>query len=172
MPARPAHAQVDIGGEWASRTYNDLRDIGDLTGIPLTDMARMRALTCSPEQLDMSDNVCRPHAWDLGMRVAPSGMYVQQDMDPVTRRITSYRMHAMWAGGITVWMDDRPEPPDCAISQSAGFNKGRWEGNTLVVETTNFLDRKDEWWADAWRAARGTTKLVERFTRVDATTID
>jgi hypothetical protein len=136
LPSRSAWGQVDIGGEWAPRTYNDQRDIGDLTGIPLTEVARMRAETYSPEQLDLPQNVCRPHAWDLGMRVAPSGMYLQQDMDPVTRRITAYHLHATWAGDITIWMDGRPEPPDYAISDSAGFHSGRWEGNTLVFTTT------------------------------------
>ena len=137
LPARSLRAQVDIGGEWAPRTYNDLRDIGDLTGVPLTDMARMRAETYSPEQLDLPENVCRPHAWDIGMRVAPSGMYIQQDTDPLTRRITAYHLHAMWAGDMTIWMDDRPEPPDYAVSQSTGFNKGHWEGTTLVFTTTH-----------------------------------
>jgi hypothetical protein len=33
-------------------------------------------------------------------------------------------------------MDGRPEPPDYAISDSAGFHSGRWEGNTLVFTTT------------------------------------
>jgi hypothetical protein len=47
-----------------------------------------------------------------------------------------------------------------------GDSRGRWEGETLVIETHNFNDK---------RAIRGATKglkLVERFTRVDANTID
>lgn len=60
------------------------------------------------------------------------------------------------------------------IPQWFGRPRGRWEGETLVVETTNFADKSGEgfWWASYWRSARPTLKLTERFTRVDATTID
>ncbi len=57
-----------------------------------------------------------------------------------------------------------------------GDSRGRWDGNTLVVETTNFHDRG--WIASS--ASQGRIKgipisdalyVVERFTRVDADTI-
>jgi hypothetical protein len=41
-----------------------------------------------------------------------------------------------------------------------GDPRGRWEGGTLVVETTNFDERS------AYRGATSSMKLVERFTRV------
>ncbi len=49
---------------------------------------------------------------------------------------------------------------------------GRWEGATLIVETVGFADKSNYWWATAWRAARPTLRLTERFTRRDAETID
>ena len=58
-----------------------------------------------------------------------------------------------------------------------GDSRGRWEGNTLVVETTNYHDRG--WIASS--AAGGRIKgipvsealhVVERFTRVDEDTIN
>jgi hypothetical protein len=61
-------------------------------------------------------------------------------------------------------LDNRPKLGG-AIGQWLGDSRGRWDGKTLVVETTNFHDR---------RLFRGTTKelrLVERFTREDADTI-
>jgi hypothetical protein len=54
----------------------------------------------------------------------------------------------------------------------AGDARGHWEGSTLVIDTTNFADKLQEMWQDYWRAATSTTHLVERFTRVDADTID
>jgi hypothetical protein len=56
-----------------------------------------------------------------------------------------------------------------SVRQWLGDSRGRWDGDALVVETTNFTD-----------AARGSTfmgatrnmHLVERFRRVDADTID
>jgi hypothetical protein len=47
-----------------------------------------------------------------------------------------------------------------------GDPRGRWEGDTLVVETTNFSDKV------VFRGASSNLKLVERFTRVDANTLD
>jgi len=57
-----------------------------------------------------------------------------------------------------------------------GESVGRWEGNTLVVDTTNFNDRGMIATSNAtgrMRGVRQTDKmhLVERFTRVDAETI-
>jgi len=52
------------------------------------------------------------------------------------------------------------------IQQYLGDSRGWWEGQTLVVETTNFNDK---------RRFQGSTKdvrLIERFSRIDANTID
>jgi hypothetical protein len=46
-----------------------------------------------------------------------------------------------------------------------GDSRGRWEGNTLVVETTNFTDRT------AFRGASENLRVVERFTRTDPNTL-
>ncbi len=47
-----------------------------------------------------------------------------------------------------------------------GDSRGWWEGQTLVVETTNFNDKK------LFRGATSQLHLVERFTRLDADTIE
>jgi hypothetical protein len=47
-----------------------------------------------------------------------------------------------------------------------GDSRGRWEGESLVVETTNFSDKAN------FRGAGDHLRLTERFTRLDATTID
>ena len=62
-----------------------------------------------------------------------------------------------------VSLDDRPQLPQ-EIRQWMGSSRGRWEGNTLVVETTN---RRDE----AFRGASRDLHVVERFTRADASTL-
>ena len=67
-------------------------------------------------------------------------------------------------------LDDRPH---ASIPQWLGDSRGYWEGDTLVVDTTSFADKSHYWWGSgAWRASRPTLHLVERFTRVDAETID
>jgi len=52
------------------------------------------------------------------------------------------------------------------IREWNGDSRGHWEGNTLVVETTNFNDKI------RFRNSTRTLKVTERFTRVDADTVD
>ena len=58
-----------------------------------------------------------------------------------------------------------------AIRQYIGHSRGRWEGETLVVETTNFTDQMSIGFnGNGLRHSEHMT-LVERFTRVDAGTM-
>ena len=52
-----------------------------------------------------------------------------------------------------------------------GDSRGRWEGNTLVVETTNFVDNKVGIGQGGGTPTSDALRLVERFTRVDPITI-
>jgi hypothetical protein len=58
------------------------------------------------------------------------------------------------------------------VPQWMGESRARWEADTLVIETSSFVDRSRDWWATAWRASRPTLHLVERFTRIDRETLD
>jgi hypothetical protein len=61
-------------------------------------------------------------------------------------------------------LDGRPHLSQ-NIRHWLGDSRGRWEGNTLVVDTTNFTTKT------AFRGASEKMHLVERFTRVDEDTI-
>lgn len=61
--------------------------------------------------------------------------------------------------------------PHGTIRHWLGESAGRWEGDTLVVETRNFLDKTAERWLATWRVPTETMQIVERFTRTDAETI-
>jgi hypothetical protein len=56
-------------------------------------------------------------------------------------------------------LDGRPSPP-AATRQWTGISRGRWEGATLVVETTNFNSK------NPFRGASDGRRVTERFTRV------
>jgi len=60
--------------------------------------------------------------------------------------------------------DGRPHL-DPSIRQWMGDARGHWEGNTLVVETTNFTDKT------RYQGTSENLRLIERFTRTDADTI-
>jgi hypothetical protein len=61
-------------------------------------------------------------------------------------------------------LDGRPHLP-AAVRRWQGDPRGHWEGNTLVVETTNFTDKTNV------RGSGAGLRLVERFTRADANTL-
>jgi hypothetical protein len=61
-------------------------------------------------------------------------------------------------------LDKRPHV-STGIRQLKGDSRGHWEGDTLVVETTNFTNRT------AFRGASENMKLTERFKRVDGNTL-
>jgi hypothetical protein len=64
-------------------------------------------------------------------------------------------------------LDGRP-PADPGVRQYMGLSVGHWDGDTLVVETTNFTDR-----LPVGRMAHSLElKLTERFTRIDPDMID
>ncbi len=52
------------------------------------------------------------------------------------------------------------------VRQWSGNSRGYWEGDTLVVETRNFDTKR------GWRRTSENMTLVERFTRVDAETLE
>ena len=62
-------------------------------------------------------------------------------------------------------LDGRPQPPQ-SVRQWTGVSRGRWEGNTLVVETTNFNGK------NPFRGASENLKVTERFTRIADDMID
>ena len=75
-------------------------------------------------------------------------------------------------------LDGRPHASE-RIRQWLGDSRGHWEGKTLVVETINFNDKLDggdlqpsHVIQTGHRGSGKTLRLVERFTRINADTID
>ena len=61
-------------------------------------------------------------------------------------------------------LDSRTHLP-ASMKTYTGDARGHWEGDTLVVETTNFMD------GNAYRGASSNLKMTERFTLVGPNTI-
>ena len=56
--------------------------------------------------------------------------------------------------------------PHASVRQWLGDSRGRWEGTTLVVDTTNFSEKTN------FRGSTTGLHLIERLTRVDADTLN
>ena len=56
--------------------------------------------------------------------------------------------------------------PALGILQWSGDSHAHWEGDTLVIETTDYDERR------RWRGSTETMKLVERITRLDEDTLE
>jgi hypothetical protein len=94
-------------------------------------------------------------------------------------RTGSYRRIVQTPGGIAIFydvgqgqgwqrnivMNGSPHLP-AGIRQWYGDSRGHWEGNTLVVDVTNFSPKTD------FEGSRENLHLVERWTRTSPTTIE
>ena len=78
-------------------------------------------------------------------------------------------LHEMYNQRRIIPIDGRPHT---GIAQWNGEPRGRWEGSTLVVESSYFPDRSQDRFRHVWRAPTARLHLTERFTRTDAETID
>ena len=69
-------------------------------------------------------------------------------------------LNADWMGATrTIYMDGRPPPAERSLQ---GHSIGRWDGDTLVIETTNFSDNEI---GNAFGVPSGAGKrIVERLT--------
>ena len=82
------------------------------------------------------------------------------------------RIVFMFEGGAhvwrNIWLDGRPQPKDPNPTY-LGYSVGKWEGDTLVVDTIGMNDRT---WLDAAGHAHGEQlHVTEKFTRTDSNTL-
>jgi len=62
-------------------------------------------------------------------------------------------------------LDSRPHVAG-SLRQYVGDGRGHWEGNTLVVETTNFTDKTP------YRGSSDQLKMIEKFTPIGPDTVE
>ena len=86
--------------------------------------------------------------WPIAMIQLPTAIYM------VSEFMNSLR---------TVFLDGRSHTdPDIVVRTFNGESVGHWEGDTLVVETKNFIDDEHHW-VDQGVPASGELKIVERI---------
>jgi len=141
---------------------------------PLTAAARERALARSqrirafgefdnPENRPLAERCIMSFGSNAGPPMLPNYFYnnnytIVQTRDHImimTEMVHDARIIRMTPG----------ERLSAHVRPWMGDSRGRWEGDTLVVETTNFHP------SQTLRGASDSLRVIERFTRTDANTI-
>jgi hypothetical protein len=153
--------KVDLTGPWVGGgTIADIERDGGLKPGELPLLPWAVKLRDSRKSQDDPYTVClpmsvlrtNPYPWAFAMSYTAKGLshiYILHELgDPGVHRV--------------VYMDGRPHPDDM-IPSWLGHSIGRWEGDTLVVDTVGFNDR-------FWFDRRGTPHteqlhIVERYSR-------
>ena len=119
------------------------------------DEAFSGMVTAGPEDRALSERCIL--GFNSGPPMVPSAYNnnVQLFQTPDTVVIFNEMVH----NARIVPLDARPHVPE-TLRQWVGDSRGRWEGDTLVVETTNFLRETH------FNGSSANLHLVERFTRL------
>jgi hypothetical protein len=119
-----------------------------------------------------------PEDGGAALRCLTGGLPALGPLNAVGDRI-SFKRIVQTPGGISMFydvgqgqgwqrnivMDGSPHlPPN--IRQWYGDSRGHWEGNTLVIDVTNFSPKTD------FQGARENLHLIERWTRTGPTTLE
>lgn len=125
----------------------------DRAGIP---SRRMRGIPEGPEDRAMDERCMMGGSLPLRGSAFPAVIFQTTDHLVIH--------HEFVNGTIIVPLDDRPPLPP-AIRQWTGSSRGSWDGETLVIESTNFDPR----WT--FQGSGAGLRLVQRLTRVNQDTL-
>ncbi len=136
--------------------------------VPFTPEGRARWATV-PNPLGQK-GVDRPEDRDMAERcITTNGLLVPNPFYNNYHRIVQTPDHVvilteMMHEARVVPLDGRPHA-DAGARSWLGDARGRWDGETLEIETTNFNDRR------LFQGATAGLRLLERLTRIDPDTI-
>ncbi len=162
IPGRSGGPRVAAAGTGELPPSRSIFDnVGDPGGAPYQPWA---AALVKQRMADNSKDNPDAHCLPLGI--------MQNTSHPFPKKIiqTPLEVIVIYEGSATtvreIFLDGRTPDP-AAQPWYNGYSTGRWDGDTLVVETTNFLD--DETWSN-WLDVRGSPltgsgRLIERFRR-------
>jgi len=141
-----AEAQPDFTGVW--ETYRGAPQGrasgfgGTRAGLPLTEEGRRRVeeyrALSGPERLNGAAHcadygvpamMSLPGSYPIEFIQKPDQLTIIFEVNNETRRI---------------YIGDRQLPPEQRLPSRAGYSEGHWEGDVLVVKTTDLLDGQDQ----------------------------
>ena len=112
--------------------------LGDYTGLPINDAARLRADSWDAKIHNVREHQLADYSSILDVW-NPSNLRISKIVDDVTQQVIAFKLFHSPYGMFSrmIWMDDRRSPPAYAAHTWQGFSSGRWEGGTLTVTTTH-----------------------------------
>lgn len=164
----PPGQGVDLSGNGGPVFHEDAHERGpgpelvNYLGLPINDAARNYALAWDPSRFTVPEHQCEVHIVGYIYR-GPVNLRIWENRDPVTQKLISIGNYMdNYEQTRTIWMDDRPHPPESAPHTWMGFSTGKWEGNTLTVYTTHM---KQGWIRRNGLRHSDQATLVEHFIR-------
>ena len=135
---------VDFSGGWMPLYHEDGPErlpgpeLGDYTGIPINDAARLRADSYDADRISVvTEYQCRQHSADYSMRGLAT-LRIDSEIDPATQRFIAFHTRIGFQSmERTIWLDGRAHPPAEAAHTWQGFSTGVWDGNVLTITTTH-----------------------------------
>jgi hypothetical protein len=164
----PASAQLSLSGDWGPRTHEDQPDrgpgpeLGDYTGLPITDGARLAADSWDASRLTLREHQCKVHNGPYIFH-GPLQVRIWEEKDPLTQTLTAIKIYiSTYEQERTIWMDGRAHPPAYAPHTWQGFSTGTWDGDILTVYTTHL---KQEWIRRNGIPNSEKSTMIEHFIR-------
>jgi len=159
-----ADGKPDLSGIWHSPTPNYLANLAaDGVEVPMTPWAQqVFKQRADNNQIDRPSASCLPHSvTDFDAHFTPHK--ILQSPGLVVMLFESYRTFR------EIFTDGRALPKDPEPAWF-GYSVGRWEGDTLVVDTTGIHEKT--WLDDAGHPHSEALHVVERFRRVSCGRMD
>jgi cyclase len=165
----PGSAQMQLSGVWnPMRTAEDEQDrgpgpdLGDYTGLPINDAARLFAESWDASRLTLQEHQCRVHIAPY-IYHGPLRLRVWEEKDPETQQVIAIKNYiSTYEQTRTIWMDGRPHPSAFAPHTFMGFSTGVWQGDMLTVTTTHL---KQGWLRRNGVPESDQATMVEHFIR-------
>jgi hypothetical protein len=188
VPPRTPGGRPDLQGFWRSRLTQAFSVEGVPEDEPMIKDPVMPWTAAPPEVVEPADRKIpyQPWAAQIGRRGVNFHKYVDprttcstggiprlalQDANQILQPPTDdyvlwhHEDHHVYR---VIAMGQRP-PVGAAIKTWNGLSRGRWDGNTLVIETTNLNGYT--WIDDAGNFYTDAARIVERLTLIDPDTI-
>ena len=100
-------------------------DLGDYTGLPINDAARLFAESWDASRLTLQEHQCRVHVAPYIFH-GPLRLRIWEEKDPETQQVVAIKHYiSTYEQTRTIWMDGRPHPSAFAPAHVHGiFDRG------------------------------------------------